>query len=263
MWLVHHPMLTYLSFKVDQFFMIPKSQNKSGVNRRASQNKRSGNNVGDAIFMAAHHQSGRALVDSSPQDLTHRPPINRLSVSIPKQILNQIVWLQTQATTDITTSSSVTTPLHQTFSLANTNIASQVSDLFDQFSIYAVSVSFVMKDTDNAGQLCRLTSSVDFDGQSFLSPPTSLATLNAYATSLTTVMTEGTEHYRFLKPCCAGAVFQSSGSAFTSYATERLWVDSALPSTVFYGLLAIAEQNSGAPVISCVVTYSICCRNNN
>lgn len=229
---------------------------------RGSKTRKNGGDPGDRMVIASHHQSGRAFVDSATGDLVLKPPIMRLNLRIPRNYLNLPVWLQSQVTEDLSTSASVTTSIAQTFSLSDTNIASAVANLFDQFSIYCVNVTLCLKDT-NAGQIPRVTTAIDFDGQSFLSPPTSAATINQYSTSLTSLLNDGQSHERFIKPCCASSLFQSSSSTFAAYATERLWVDSANPSTVFYGLLGVVEQASNAPIVSRVTTYIVVCRNNN
>jgi hypothetical protein len=238
---------------------------KGNMRRRGRPSKgRLGVQSGDAQFAQSHESASRADVTFPREDLSHKPPVRLLTVSVPRNLLNLVTWLQCQVTSTFTTSTTVGTPFAKPFYLSSTPISSQVAQLFDQYSIYAVKSNFVFSnDTSGVAIAPTITTVVDFDGQSFLTPPTTAGVLNQYSTSLTSVLALGKSHERFIKPCCASALFNASGSGFTAYATERLWVDSGNASVPFYGLLGVVEITQAIGTITNVDSYVICCRNNN
>lgn len=186
----------------------------------------------------------------------------KLTVSPPRNFLNQVVWLQSQLNSVISTSSAIVTPFAYVFNLSAQPFAAEVQTLFDQYSIYAVKFSLAIREPQAVSGVLVATA-VDYDGQTFLTPPNTFNAIQQFGTCLTTTLTNSSSQERFLKPCCAVSAFNSTGSAFTAYATDRLWIDSGIATVPFYGILGVADANAGASSIEVTITALVCCRNNN
>lgn len=232
---------------------------------KRSQNRRRGKTrntaAGDRLFVSSHHGAGRAEVNFPAQDLTHRPPTMKLQVTMPKNILNQVVWLQCVNSTFISTSTTVVSPFAFQYRLSDTPFSAEVQTLFDQYSIYAVHVTFQLRESHSGS--VTLVTVVDYDGQTFLSPPATFPALQQYSTALTATLDNSASIERFIKPCCAVGVYNTSTPGFTGYATDRLWVDSGVANVPFYGLLGAADTSPEADQITVTTSYVVCCRNNN
>jgi hypothetical protein len=241
--------------------MISNKQTNKRGDRRARQNKRSGQADGDRLFVSSHFQSSKFDSNFVTQDLTHKPPTKLVPTSIPRNILNQIVWLQSQMVFAFDTSTTIETGFSRIFQLSQLPIASEVSTLFDQYMIYAVTINMTCNDIVN-GEALVLYTAVDFDGQNFLTPPTSSTAIMQYSTSNVAMLTSGKSVTRFLKPCVASALYNNTGVT-NGYGADRIWCDSASPDVPWYGLVAVAGISNQVIHCQASVSYVLAARNNH
>jgi len=238
--------------------MMPKRSNT----RRPRKN---GNNVKSqrkTLAPSTLGGMGSALQDTQvfPLDMTLRPPSRNFNSSIPRNLLSQIHWLRGQGQSDFATSTTVVTNLTTSFSLGQCPFSAEVQSLFDQYAIAEVCWS-VTNISDAGVATLGVHSAIDFDGQSFLSPPTSVAQLDQFSTVVTSNLGVGKSVARVVRPCVESTLFTT---ATAGYATERLWIDSANGSVPHYGILALADVTPGGSVNGrTTFTFIIACRNNN
>lgn len=205
---------------------------------------------------------GSALQDTqvNPLDISLNPPSRNFNSSIPKNFLSQIHWLRGQAQLDFSTSTTIVTNLTTSFNLGQCPFAAEVQSLFDQYAIAEIGWS-VTNISDAGVATLGVHSAVDFDGQSFLSPPTSVTQLDQFSTVMTSNLGVGKSVARVLRPCVESTLFTT---ATAGYATERLWIDSANASVPHYGILALADVTPGGSVNGrTTFTFIVACRNNN
>jgi hypothetical protein len=239
--------------------MMPKRSN----NRRPRKNGNGGNSTrGGATSapMMGGMASAKQDTQISPMDLTLRPPSRTFNARPPRNLLSQIHWLRGQGQIDFATSTTLTTQLATTFFLNQVPFASEVASLFDQYAMAEVAWS-VSNISDAGVATLSIHSVIDFDGQSFLTPPTSITTLDQYSTCVTSILGVGKSVVRVVRPCVESTLYTGGTGG---YATERLWIDSGNTNVPHYGILAVADVTPGGSVNGRVTyTYLVACRNNN
>jgi len=208
---------------------------------------------------------GSAIRDTQtfPGDSNLRPPSRLMSSRPPRNLLSQVHWFRGQAQQDFNTSTSTTTSLTFAPALSNFPFSGEIAALFDQYSLYEFGFSVSnISPIAGSGELPSIHSVIDFDGQSFLTPPTSVATLDQYGTVMTSILAPGKSMSRVFKPCVETIVFQTT--FLDGFATERVWLDSGNTSVPHYGILALANLTPGG-ISQLRVTYTVivAARNNN
>jgi len=178
---------------------------------------------------------------------------------MPLQLQSQIHWFSTSFQLVVAIVSNAITEFNTPFALSQTSAAFQagIQALFDQYAIFAVNTRtsiYASSTTANLSQ--EYTTAIDFDNVATLS---STASLRAFSTACTTSTSEVQE--RYIEPCNAPALY--SGSVFTHFGQDRMWVDAVNVSTPHYGLRIIAN-NLGASSLGNItldVTIVVCARN--
>jgi len=199
-----------------------------------------------------------------PADLILRPPSRLFSAKIPRNLFNQVHFLRSQTVSPFSTSTTVSTSLTAIFSIAQLPISAEVASLFDQYAIAEVvwTVTATGPQTSGASvSALPIVSAVDFDGQSFLSPPTTIAQVQQFSTSLTSWLAVGQSVSRVIKPCVESTLFTGGSGGF---ATERLWIDSGNQNVPHYGVLSVAPTTAAGSIDgSITISMVIAARNNN
>jgi hypothetical protein len=227
---------------------------KRGVNRRASQNKRSGSGQGNPVDheIASSHMGGElAKRVTCKQDYIRANLSSILTQSPPKNLQRSIHWFQCQDTrlSAQSISTSVYTEVNFAFSLNDTPFTSAIQALFDQFCIYAVVVNVCHSSISSSNYLGRFTSAIDYDNTTNLG--TEFA-LQAYSTAQTVEVTPGLNVQRLVKPTVDTTIYSSQ------YGPQRLWIDNGSPSTGHYGFRMFWTGNtSSALLVDVICTYII------
>jgi hypothetical protein len=194
---------------------------------------------------------GRAFVEVPGQDFTRQAPSWLLVQHPPKQIRNQMIWVQGKTQTQQTISNSA--PTEKNFSFQFSDLASLVglASFFDQYCIYSVTAN-VTPDFEGAGSTLytfgTCATAIDYDNVTNIG---SLANIEAYASAVIFEMSSGQSLTRYLKPCVAPALY-TSGASFSGYGVQRLWIDSSVTTVPHYGFRSFFVSNT---VSGLTVTY--------
>jgi hypothetical protein len=184
---------------------------------------------------------------SSSEDLRIKPPDNRnVPTRVPRLIQSVITWDVVKLTTVITTATGGVTEINFSFSMNSHPQVASWTALFDQWTIPQASISFESQMPPGATIApCVLYTAIDFDSTNSLG---SAGALQDFSSCRAVTMTPQTSFVRSVRPTVKVAV-QTAGS-IVSASTERTWVDSAQPSTIFLGIRSLASATVGG-------TYSI------
>lgn len=211
----------------------PKSTNKRGVNRRATQNKTPNARMRSKASMGLKAQSTTWNCAS----MTY-PRVSR------KQTDNIIYRFSQKQNLGVILTSSTTVPAATalTFS-ASSNIVqfSSYAALFDQYRIDEIEiwVTPVSTTTSTAGMFYT---AVDYDSSSTLTP----ASISQYSNVLETPAPLHGHYHKFQPHVAVGAY---GGSTFTQYKNEISdWIDSNSSSVVHYGLQIVSDTTPGVAV---------------
>ncbi len=178
------------------------------------------------------------------------PPIN-----VPRALNQQLFWGRWIVSTSFTLSAVAETDRGFAFHLNDFGNYTRYTGLFDQYAIVCIVATFgATYNSVNAGSAAipRMYSVIDHDDAA----PTAISaiTLNPSVKS-THVYRRQT---RMIYPRAATAAYSG---AFTSFANQRVWVDSGSPSVEHYGLKISSEIDASASVIDVDFTYYVVFRN--
>ncbi len=217
---------------------------KSKTGRRKGRKTNSGNPV-DRLLVNSNKPTG-STTTVVETDLIQRRQNFNLVQSPPKNLGNQIYWLRSSTSYDVAipaSPGSAYTESNFLFQLSALSNSSQIGSLFDQYCIYAVTVSIFADNVSSSyGQSLVVHTALDYDNVASVGP-TAILGFNSCETSALTV---GDSIVRFVKPCVAGNVYGSS--AFGSYSTQRIWLDMASKDVSHYGvrMIVIAPPNASS-----------------
>jgi len=148
-------------------------------------------------------------------------------------------------TTVITTATGGVSELNFSFSLNSHPQVASWTALFDQWTIPQASISFESQMPPGATIAPAITyTAIDFDSTNNLG---TAAALQDFSSCRVVTMTPQTSFVRSVRPCVKVGVLAGS---IVSASTERTWVDSAQPSTIFLGIRSLTTATVGG-------TYSI------
>jgi len=231
------------------------------VRRRATQNKTPSNAV-DQMIVRSSYVVGVAENEFPAQDLLRPMPSWLLTQSPSKNFLNQITWVQAKKQIVTSISNSVPTESNLTFHLSDLPDILGLAGFFDQYCIYAVTVS-IHPSFEGAGSTLytfgTVVTAIDYDNAGTLG---SIDAVESYGSAVTHELSPGQGIQRFIKPCVAPALYTSSAS-FSGYGVQRLWVDSSVTSVPHYGFRSFFVSNTVSG-LSCTfdLNYVIGFRNN-
>jgi len=239
--------------------ITPSTRRGRGKSRQNKASNR-GDYAGKQHFVDSNTSSGTALRVRVKDDMT-RAPVARsiIGLRMPVSQQTQIHWFQTSYQPAATlNASNLLTEFNQSFSLGQTGLVTPIAALFDQYAIFAVYVRVIINVSSNASSTASLeyVTAIDFDN---INPVGNFGNLQTYSTSTTTELSAVQE--RYIEPCNAPALY--SGSAFSHFGQDRMWVDAANVSTPHYGFRCIvAPIGAGATgSITLEITTVICARN--
>jgi len=231
------------------------------VNRRARQNKSSGNRVNpnDSMMVSSTRGSAIAQVDFPKEDFFRRNRSWQLTQSPPKSVSNQIHWVKTTFNSAQIISTVAPTEVNFSFALSDFVDTAGLAGFFDQFCIYSaiVNVSFNYSGTTPGG-LGQVVTAIDYDNVGNLGL---LSAVQAFESALTTKIVPDQSIQRLIHPTVSPALY--NGTLFTDFGLSRMWIDSASPATPHYGFRSFYISNVGTVLTAqydrtCVIGF----RNN-
>jgi len=236
---------------------IPKNSSRSGARRR---NKANRVDVGKQHFIDSNTSGGTAVRVRVADDISRPSVVASITrMKMPVKLQTQVHWFSTSFQLVSALTSNAITEFNTPFALnqASNAFATGIQALFDQYAIFAVYVRssiYASSTTSNLSQ--EYTTAIDFDNVATLS---STSNLRAFSTACTTSTSEVQE--RYIEPCNAPALY--SGSVFTHFGQDRLWVDSVNSGTPHYGYRLICNNVGASSVgnITLDVTMIVCARN--
>lgn len=226
--------------------------------RKQSKKSGSGQNRTDAVDRALAQSSqvvGRAFVEAPTQDFGRKPPSWQLVQHPPKQIRNQMIWIQGKFQQQITISNSVPTESNFSFQFQQLTDLVGLAAFFDQYCIYSVTAN-ITPDFEGAGSTLytfgTCATAIDYDNVTSLG---AFAALESYSSCVVFEMSSGQSITRYLKPCVAPALY-TSGAAFSGYGVQRLWLDSSTTNVPHYGFRTYFISNTVSG-LSCTADFNM------
>jgi len=222
--------------------------------------KKKGPKAVDRALLESAKVTGSGTTSMTVFDLSNRPQNFNIVQSPPKQLGNQIWWFKETVSSSFTTSTSTYAESNLSFQLSDLPDTSAIQGVFDQYCIYAVTVSYAISGTTSNPQLCivELLTAIDYDSTTNVGP----TGIEAYSTCMKSSLSANDSHVRLVKPCVNTGLYQAAGGGvFTSYGVNRCWIDTVSPNASHYGVRAVAFQNQAIVNIAVTREYVIGCRN--
>jgi hypothetical protein len=158
----------------------------------------------------------------------------------PRNFSSHITWIRESVVyTSYATSSTSYAEQNFQFNLSSLPNVSSIVAMFDQYCIYAVTVTIT--NAQSSPSEITMLSAIDFDSVANVGP-SGIVNFGSYNMSL---LTQSTSLVRMVKPCIAVAAYSGT---FTSYTTNRSWLDSNSTGVLHYGVRTIALQTSSGSV---------------
>jgi len=179
---------------------------------------------------------------ANKQDLSIRPPSNKIPNSVPRNVPNMPVF----DTVTIRNTATVTGPFQENGLAWNFNAHPQFanwSGLFDQWGIVQVDVTYMNpQGFGSALPNIELHTAIDFDGVGNLG---SIQAIENFDTHRVDVLGPGQKSFivRSVRPCLKVQTTQSNTGTL-----GRTWCDSTSPTTAWYGMRSTAVIPTGTTV---------------
>jgi len=179
-------------------------------------------------------------------------------MSVPRAVTNQIVWDVVSFDTILTASGAGSVVENNfSFTLSNHPQAPSWQALFDQWCIPQVSVTYQSQlapgSTTNP---CVLYTALDFDSTANLG---SVSSIEDFSTCVTAVMDPRVNIIRSVHPCNKSTL--QTVAATSNGGVQRNWVDSAVPTTQWFGIRTITAGGTSAMIINAKTTIWYAFRN--
>jgi hypothetical protein len=168
------------------------------------------------------------------QDLSSRPQNFNVVQRPPKNLNNQIHWVQLSVNTQLSCSSTGIVETNFAFSGGTFPEFSDYTACFDQYCLYSICCTFANIANTQNQQSVRIGTALDYDSVSNLG---SLSLLQGYTTYEEAILGVGgsSSLVRYLKPALAPQLTSVAGIPVAG-GVARMWCDSAYPSIQQYGL---------------------------
>jgi hypothetical protein len=224
-------------------------------NRKGRANNAQGHLQTDKRIAQSAQVVGRGEVIVPSQDFARRMPSWLLVQSPPRELRNQIYWIQGKRQQTLTISNSVPTENNVSFQFQDLTDLYQLTTYFDQYCLYSITVN-ITPDFEGAGSTLytfgSVATAIDYDNTNSLGG--GFAALESFNSCVVCELTPSQSLQRYLKPCIAPALY-TSGAAFSGYGVQRLWVDSSTPNVPHYGFRSIFIANTVSG-LSCTMDYN-------
>lgn len=234
--------------------------------RRTNKKSRSGRNgiqQTDRAIAQSTQAVGKSQMTVPSKDFVRQVPSWHLTQSPPRNFRSNICWIEGKQQVVQVISNSVPTENNYAFRLSDLADIVGIAAYFDQYCLYSVTVN-ITPSFEGAGSTLysfgSLATAIDYDNDTTLG---SLNKVLSYGTSSLFELGSNNSIQRYIKPCVAPALY-NSGAAFSGYAVDRMWIDSASTAVPHYGLRTFYVSNTVSG-FSCAVdiNYVFGLRNND
>jgi len=162
----------------------------------------------------------------------------------PRNFINRISWIKSTYSEIVTVlASGAYTEKNVAFQINNLPNYTYFTSAFDQYCIYAVTVTVSLDGSTSSSAPVSLYTAIDYDNVSAIG----LAGIEAYSNLNQCTITPQNSLVRFILPCIATNLYGSSG--FGSYGTTRSWVNANSASVQHYGFRAVYVQPTSQTVM--------------
>jgi len=204
-------------------------------NRRRAGGK-TGKSSTDAEIVNSHKATG-STTNVVVSDLMLKRQNFNIVQRPPKQLSNQIFWCELSTDDMVSLSNTAVTEINVTFAASSFNGFSNAATFFDQYCIYAVTVTLATLVVEASFGAIQCYTAIDYDSSANIGK----AALQGYSSFNYTSLGPGGQSslIRFVKPCIANQV--TSSNLPVPGGVVRQWLDVAYPSVAHYGLRNIFD----------------------
>lgn len=231
---------------------------------RKRRNQKTGRSRGrtsgvDATIVRYNRDSSGADTHFVSGDLSYKAARMSLSQSPPKNLRQQITWFQFTNMGSAISMSSTNVETNFVFMLSDVPGYTNIQALFDEYCIYAVSITFsctidaVGSSVVTTSHFGRLTTAIDFNSNASAG---SEAAVQAYASANTFEIGIDKSVQRFIKPCVLSDV-HLSGTGATPAAATRSWISTTSPTITHYCIRTYATYVDTPVLFDVIKTYVI------
>jgi len=240
---------------------MPSKSNRKNRGRRSNRTGGEQSST-DRLIAQSAQVVGRGEVIVPSADFQRRMPSWLLTQTPPRNLRAPITWVQGKLQTVLSISNAVPTENNVTFKFTDLVDLVGLAGYFDQYCIYSVTVN-ITPDFEGAGSTLytfgAVATAIDYDNINNLG---SFAAVEAYNSCVVAELTPSQSIQRYLKPCVAPALY-TSGSGFSGYGVQRMWIDSGITSVPHYGFRSLFISNTVSGLsVSFDFNYVVGLRNN-
>jgi hypothetical protein len=215
--------------------IAPTKQSKRGARGQARQNKSS--SAVDSLIMSSAKATG-STTNIVSSDLRLKRQNFNIVQAPPRSLGDQTFWARLSlADLPFNVSSTGITENNLAFNASSFNGFSNAASFFDQYCIYAVTVTY--SSTLSGSGPIHIYTAIDYDSIANVG----IAGIEAFTSFNETILGGNGQDslVRFLKPCIAPQVTSSSNLPVAG-GVGRSWLDAAYPSVNHYGIRMILNQ---------------------
>jgi len=209
----------------------------------------------DREITSSSQVAGKGMTLAPALDYTRRQPSFQLVQTPPRNFMDQIHWVRGKVQSTITVSNTAPTESNYTITLSGLVDLVGLASYFDQYCIYSLTAN-ISPSFEGAGSTLytfgTCFTAIDYDN---VTPLGSVSAIEAYNSCVVFEMSAGQSIQRFLKPCVAPALYNSS-AAFSGYGVARTWIDSASTGVPHYGFRTFFISNTVSG-LSCTVDLDV------
>jgi len=185
------------------------------------------------------------------EDLVFRRQNMNIVQTPPRQMSNQIFWTKFKQDGQINVSNISVSENNYDFMASGIPGVANFLACFDQYCIHSVVATF--SSNANVTTPFRLWTAIDYDSVSSIGKAGILAFSNCAFSSL--AGGGDSSHERLLFPCVAPQVTGTS-SLPQAGGVGRMWLDSAYPNIIHYGLRSVVDTWVNVSTLAIEVTYT-------
>jgi len=209
------------------------TKNKRG---RRSSGRKTKDSV-DSMIVNSHKATG-STTTVVQSDLTMRRQNFNIIQNPPRQLSNQIYWVQLSYDQQLGASATGPTEVNTYWTAGNFPEFSDFTSCFDQYCIYSVTTTFTNMANNTTAQAIRLYTAIDYDSVTAVGKTGIFGFSSFQFTSL--AIGGNTSLIRYVKPCLAPQV--TSSNVPVPGGIGRAWVDCGYSGIQWYGLRTIIDQ---------------------
>jgi hypothetical protein len=225
-------------------------------NRRSRGKRRSKNSSVDSQIVQFARASGSDTT-IVPEDMHQRTQNFNIVQRPPKNWLTQTYWTKLMYDFNFTNSTSIVTETNVYFPLSNFQDYSSFTSCFDQYCIYAITVTIsLLSSATSYTTPIGVYTAIDYDNTASIGKAgiMGLSTCNFSQVSMSNTTS------RFFRPCIAPVIYNTA-SAFNGTGVSRSWLDVASVNVPHYGWRSVVNPSASQQPLEVNVTAMVGWRN--